>query len=67
MSRAMPTIHAIRTPKPIPYGGRVFIRAMRNVKPEEEITYDYGTDYLARDRALALPVHALPPARAQTA
>jgi uncharacterized protein len=28
------------------YGGRVFIRAMRNVKPEEEITYDYGTDYL---------------------
>jgi SET domain-containing protein len=28
------------------YGGRVFIRAMRNVKPEEEITYDYGTNYL---------------------
>jgi uncharacterized protein len=28
------------------YGGRVFIRAMRNIKPEEEITYDYGNDYL---------------------
>jgi SET domain-containing protein len=28
------------------YRGRVFIRAMRNIKPEEEITYDYGTDYL---------------------
>jgi len=28
------------------YGGRVFIRALRNIKPEEEITYDYGNDYL---------------------
>jgi len=28
------------------YGGRVFIRAMRNIKPDEEITYDYGNDYL---------------------
>jgi len=28
------------------YGGRVFIRALRNIKAEEEITYDYGTDYL---------------------
>ena len=28
------------------YGGRVFIRALRNIKPDEEITYDYGTDYL---------------------
>ncbi|MGA7680537.1 MAG: SET domain-containing protein [Pseudolabrys sp.] len=28
------------------YGGRVFIRAMRNIKTDEEITYDYGTDYL---------------------
>jgi len=25
---------------------RVFIRAMRNIKPGEEIVYDYGTDYL---------------------
>jgi uncharacterized protein len=25
---------------------RVFIIAMRNIKPGEEITYDYGTDYL---------------------
>lgn len=28
------------------YGGRVFIRALRSIKPEEEITYDYGNDYL---------------------
>ena len=28
------------------YGGRVFIRAMRKIKPDEEITYDYGNDYL---------------------
>jgi hypothetical protein len=28
------------------YGGRVFIRALRKIKPDEEITYDYGTDYL---------------------
>ncbi|MGB2598184.1 MAG: SET domain-containing protein, partial [Pseudolabrys sp.] len=27
------------------YGGRVFIRAMRNIKTDEEITYDYGTEY----------------------
>jgi uncharacterized protein len=25
---------------------RVFIRALRNIKPGEEITYDYGVDYL---------------------
>jgi hypothetical protein len=25
---------------------RVFIRAIRNIKPDEEIVYDYGTDYL---------------------
>src|SRR6185295_19167600 len=25
---------------------RVFIRALRNIKPGEEILYDYGTDYL---------------------
>lgn len=28
------------------YGGRVFIRALRSIKPDEEITYDYGNDYL---------------------
>ena len=28
------------------YGGRVFIRASRKIKPDEEITYDYGNDYL---------------------
>jgi SET domain-containing protein len=28
------------------YSGRVFIRALRNIKLDEEITYDYGTDYL---------------------
>ena len=25
---------------------RVFVRAIRNIKPGEEIVYDYGTDYL---------------------
>lgn len=28
------------------YGGRVYIRALRPIKPDEEITYDYGNDYL---------------------
>src|SRR5262245_16439614 len=28
------------------YGSRVFIRALRNIKPDEEITFDYGNDYL---------------------
>src|SRR5262245_61464644 len=28
------------------YGGRVYIRALRKIKPDEEITYDYGNDYL---------------------
>src|SRR5262245_9047878 len=28
------------------YGGRVHIRALRHIKPDEEITYDYGKDYL---------------------
>ncbi len=27
-------------------GHRVFIRAIRDIKPGEEIVYDYGTDYL---------------------
>jgi SET domain-containing protein len=26
--------------------GRVFIKALRNIKPGEEIVYDYGNDYL---------------------
>lgn len=26
--------------------GRVFIKSMRDIKPDEEIVYDYGTDYL---------------------
>ena len=28
------------------YGSRVYIRALRRIKPDEEITYDYGNDYL---------------------
>ena len=30
----------------ITWRGRVFIRTLRDIKPGEEITYDYGTDYL---------------------
>ncbi len=30
----------------IVWRGRVFIKALRNIKPGEEITYDYGVDYL---------------------
>lgn len=32
--------------EPIIWRGRVFIKALRNIKPGEEIVYDYGTDYL---------------------
>jgi len=27
-------------------GRRVFVRTLRNIKPDEELTYDYGIDYL---------------------
>jgi len=30
----------------ITWRGRVFIKTLRAIKPGEEITYDYGTDYL---------------------
>lgn len=32
---------------------RVFIRTLRNIKPEEELTYDYGRDYLKNVIGLA--------------
>ncbi len=32
--------------EPVIFRGRVFIKALRNIKPGEEITYDYGIDYL---------------------
>jgi SET domain-containing protein len=32
--------------EPVIWRGRVFIKALRDIKPGEEITYDYGTDYL---------------------
>ena len=32
--------------EPVIWRGRVFIKALRNIKPGEEIVYDYGTDYL---------------------
>jgi uncharacterized protein len=32
--------------EPVIWRGRVFIKAVRNIKPGEEIVYDYGTDYL---------------------
>jgi hypothetical protein len=33
--------------------GRVFIRTLRNIKPDEEIVYDYGRDYLKNVIGLA--------------
>lgn len=30
----------------IVWRGRVFIKTLRDIKPDEEIVYDYGTDYL---------------------
>lgn len=32
--------------EPVIWRGRVFIKSLRTIKPGEEITYDYGTDYL---------------------
>jgi len=32
--------------EPVIWRGRVFIKSLRAIKPGEEITYDYGTDYL---------------------
>lgn len=32
--------------EPYHYKGRVFIRTLRNIKPGEEIVWDYGTDYM---------------------
>jgi SET domain-containing protein len=32
--------------EPVIYGGRIFIRSLRRIKPGEEITYHYGMDYL---------------------
>lgn len=32
--------------EPVIWRGRVFIRALRAIKPGEEIVYDYGIDYL---------------------
>jgi uncharacterized protein len=32
--------------EPIVWRGRVFIKTLRDIKPGEEIVYDYGVDYL---------------------
>ena len=32
--------------EPVIWRGRVFIATLRNIKPGEEIVYDYGIDYL---------------------
>jgi SET domain-containing protein len=32
--------------EPVGWRGRIFIKSMRAIKPGEEITYDYGIDYL---------------------
>ena len=34
--------------EPVIHRGRVFIMAKRKIKPEEELTYDYGPDYFER-------------------
>ncbi len=44
-------------------GHKVFIRTLRNIKPGEEITYDYGIDYLRNVIGLLeLQMRPLPPA-----
>ena len=45
ISAATPTIPAGRA-ESYQVGHRVFLRAIKNIKPGDEITYDYGTDYL---------------------
>ena len=32
--------------EPVIWRGRVFIKALRNITPGEEIVYEYGVDYL---------------------
>jgi hypothetical protein len=32
--------------EPVIWRGRVFIKSLRNIKPSEEIVYEYGVDYL---------------------
>ena len=32
--------------EPVIFRGRVFIKSLRNIKPGEELVYDYGVDYL---------------------
>ena len=32
--------------EPVIWRGRVFIKSLRNIKPGEEIVYEYGVDYL---------------------
>ena len=27
------------------YGGRIYVKSLREIQPEEEITYDYGKEY----------------------
>ena len=44
--RVMPNHSCNPNAETYSYGGRVFIRALRRIKPDEEITYDYGNDYL---------------------
>ena len=40
------------------YGGRIFVKSLREIQPDEEITYDYGKEYfdafIGKDRCLCV-------------
>lgn len=40
------------------YGGRIFVKSLREIQPGEEITYDYGKEYfdafIGKDRCLCV-------------
>jgi uncharacterized protein len=44
------------------YGGRIFVKSLREIQPDEEITYDYGKEYfdafIGKDRCLCVKCKA---------